>query len=566
MSLPLFPQNVSPVEQANALPSRNVSIQFYDFFHYPYSLQQKMDIWTARGAVAPIGTYRVVNYGEGTSIFVVIWEEGGAGTGKIYYYAPMRVKVNGTGLSEINIDTVKSPSHRAFIPNNLMGSTPPLLSGGYANLNWYLEHVNKTRAAQLGLTTAYDGYATELRGTVTMDVTGAEKVLGTSSATPGTVLTWFTLNQGNVENQWITWLNYEANIRDDIYNFYGGPFTGAGNYPNRKPLSLSMTTGPGSNEVTLQINAFYDGTETLLARWFKETFLHNYEYYYTDIKFSFQMGPTTSAVQLDTAIELGLYMWSRYDTGYAPSVWSFENVYGDYLPSGRYNSAYHYAPDYDNYYTYNFLANPTQVVDPGNGIAKKYFWVGPGQGSTIYNSYNPYDYTPSAFNLTSGETLRLNYTTNRKVWVLDQTPTGLYNRTGLLAVGRFEPFLADIPSGQAIIDVTGKMVTFTGPLDMGAISYRERLGTWLALADNYRLSGVLPWGAPYIEFNLIPHSGVPGDVNGDGKVDILDQIIVGVNYGTRVGGERFEPMADIWTDGIVDNYDLLRVGVNIPRS
>ena len=559
----ILPQGGSLVPRVEAPPVRTVLFEFYDPFHYPYSLQQEIDIWNAR-AQKSFNEFRVVSYGEGNGIFVHVWEQGGGGSGQIWYYAPIRIRVTGTSLGEINIDTVKTTGHRAYIPHNLMGGTPAAVTGGYANLNWYVEHVNQTRASQLGLTNFYDGWAAELRGTIVMDVVGAQKVLGISEASPGAILTWFVSSQNAVEDQWVTWLDVEGNTRNDIYSMYGSPMLPAGSYSNRKTADLSMTTGPGSNEVTLQINAFYWGIESLMARWFKETFMPRYEYYYTDIKLNMLIGSQTSDAQLDMVNEYGLYMWTKFPTAFQPSAWAFESIYGNYFPSERVGSKYHHAPDYDKYYFYDFFADPNGVIDNGNGVRKKYYNIAPGH--TGYNTYSQYDYTPSSFNLASGEILRLNYTTNRNVWVLDQTMTGLYNRTGVLEIGRFEPYLTDIPSGQASIDVVRKIVTITGPFDMEGWSQRTLPGEWIRLSDRYRPTGVLPWGSPYIEFNVIPSTGVRGDANGDGRVDILDQIIVGVNLGDSVGSPGFEPMADVWKDGIIDNLDLISVGANIPKT
>jgi len=55
---------------------------------------------------------------------------------------------------------------------------------------------------------------------------------------------------------------------------------------------------------------------------------------------------------------------------------------------------------------------------------------------------------------------------------------------------------------------------------------------------------------------------LPGDVNGDGTVDILDLSIVSVAYFTFEGDPNYNPDADINKDGIVDMRDLSIVAAN----
>ncbi len=59
-----------------------------------------------------------------------------------------------------------------------------------------------------------------------------------------------------------------------------------------------------------------------------------------------------------------------------------------------------------------------------------------------------------------------------------------------------------------------------------------------------------------------PNSGAPlvGDVNGDGKVDYHDFLIVKAALGTTGGMPGYDPRADVIRDGVVDNQDLALVG------
>ena len=50
---------------------------------------------------------------------------------------------------------------------------------------------------------------------------------------------------------------------------------------------------------------------------------------------------------------------------------------------------------------------------------------------------------------------------------------------------------------------------------------------------------------------------LPGDVNGDGVVDIYDAIIVAGAFGSSPGSPNWNPAADLKSDGVVDIYDAI---------
>ena len=46
------------------------------------------------------------------------------------------------------------------------------------------------------------------------------------------------------------------------------------------------------------------------------------------------------------------------------------------------------------------------------------------------------------------------------------------------------------------------------------------------------------------------------DINGDGKVDMLDIVQVAVAYGSEVGDSKFNPRCDFNGDGVINDYDV----------
>jgi hypothetical protein len=57
-------------------------------------------------------------------------------------------------------------------------------------------------------------------------------------------------------------------------------------------------------------------------------------------------------------------------------------------------------------------------------------------------------------------------------------------------------------------------------------------------------------------------SGLPGDLNHDGTVDILDALIAGAAFGTRSGGSGWNPEADMNGDGQIDIFDIVMIAMN----
>jgi hypothetical protein len=58
----------------------------------------------------------------------------------------------------------------------------------------------------------------------------------------------------------------------------------------------------------------------------------------------------------------------------------------------------------------------------------------------------------------------------------------------------------------------------------------------------------------------------PGDVNGDGRVDILDASALAVAFDSRRGDPKYNPYADINRDGVIDILDASALAYNFDRS
>ncbi len=59
---------------------------------------------------------------------------------------------------------------------------------------------------------------------------------------------------------------------------------------------------------------------------------------------------------------------------------------------------------------------------------------------------------------------------------------------------------------------------------------------------------------------------VSGDLNGDGKIDIFDVVILSNAFGSALGQPHWDVRADLNLDGRVDILDLVAVTRNFGRS
>ena len=59
---------------------------------------------------------------------------------------------------------------------------------------------------------------------------------------------------------------------------------------------------------------------------------------------------------------------------------------------------------------------------------------------------------------------------------------------------------------------------------------------------------------------------IPGDMDGDGDVDIFDIVIIASAYGTSIGNPAYNPNADIDGDGDVDIFDVVIAAGNYGTS
>lgn len=406
--------------------------------------------------------------------------------GSVWYYTPARLRVTGRNLPEINI------ARPEFVPYNLLGGLSPTVVGGNANLSYYMQYITIDRAKQLKIYNAgsYDGYICEVNGTIRMDRNGTMRILGLTpmqyESLKANPTGWWATNENTIETKWKDFLNYEANTRLQIQPMIEYIYTilSSATFPG---VDLSLQYDAANDLVTLKLDVVAWGNEALFARWFHETFLKGYEYWYSDLYLDVIITPSLSHVNLDTTVDWALYQWSVASEKYAPGVWSFEPVLADAVASIKISGKTYYSKEFPPY------------IFP-NGTYKAYYNVAPG--NAWYDQYQPYDYIPSAWNLQVGETLRINYSLPGPVWVLKQSPGGtVTNSSGILALSYTEPYITSL-GDKFSLDKVNRIITFRGPLNAEDWLKTYFPNEWVRLADSNYPNGVLPWGVPYLEFFL----------------------------------------------------------------
>ncbi len=59
---------------------------------------------------------------------------------------------------------------------------------------------------------------------------------------------------------------------------------------------------------------------------------------------------------------------------------------------------------------------------------------------------------------------------------------------------------------------------------------------------------------------------IPGDINGDGIVNINDAILASAAFGSVTGDLDYNPLADMNSDGKVDIFDMVLLAMNFGQT
>ena len=499
-----------PFIVSEEVTSRSVDYCWYGMFSHP---------------LGPWYEYREAYYGDEYVVtdsypYLYVREREPIGNTQIYTF--MRLTANATDIPEVNMN--EKPE---LLPC-LSGSDGA--RGGTAILDLYMNYPTMEECfGKLGTQVLdyYDGWITELNGTVTLDKQAAKSVLGITDSQFDTFATWWSSNQGTIESEWEEWLQYEGgNDRLAIYNAYEYWYD---------PLYTSVEAGKTVDDLIVLTIDFYSwGGEALMFRWLHESLMPT-EWYMEDMNLHATIGPEMADVDIDAAVGYALTASETIEDG-AP-CWVWQAMLQDYMESSQYYPVSDFDPYADQDYLFRY---------PGND------WHG---------EMMPYDYTPGAWNLSAGETLTLQWPMGEQLFLVnDATGLGVGTVDGTLdcwsemTVSHSEPMPDDAP-GSVVIDTNGHMMTFIGPFDMWTWS-RDQIAH-SHLFDEWDRLGIMPYGMPYIEFrptdeiNTVPTARFTVDPQ-SGTVETVFEFDASSCWDLEDPVESLEVRWDWHSDGIWD--------------
>ncbi len=490
-----------------AVGNRSVDYRWYDMFGHPLGDWYDVRVDTSNEWIV-----------RDEYPYIYVWE--GPPAGNIQTYSFMRMEMTANDLPELNMN--ENPE---FIP--LFSDVD---RGGTAVLGWYINYVTKEEC-QDRLTPAqlawYDGWYIGWNGTVLLDEEAAKSVLGITSEEFEYFDAWWSVNGNETTLMWLEWMMYEAGPqRLAIFNMYEWDLQ----FVDFDMDALKIDPG----HVLLQFDTISWGMEALMTRWLREAFMPT-EWYFEDMYFHATIGPESADVDLDAAVGYSVFTYDAVEDG--GPCWVWQAMMQDYVWSSP--------PGY-----------PPSLFEPYVGLE----YLNRHPGSDWYGEMMPYDYTPGAWNLSAGETLTLEWPSGDVLFFVNDpvsmngTMPGVTDLWGPMTVSYSEPLPSDAPSKVAIDDLA-RTISFVGPFDMW--SWSKNQATHPYLADEWDRLGILPWGAPYIEFRATGEFNTPPSAAftvspDEGTVGTVFEFDASSSWDAQDPTEALEVRWDWESDGIWD--------------
>jgi hypothetical protein len=189
---------------------------------------------------------------------------------------------------------------------------------------------------------------------------------------------------------------------------------------------------------------------------------------------------------------------------------------------------------------------------------------------------------PLQVRLSAGEIFRVNVTvakvTNLYAWEFglcyksevlnasDWSPGSVFASSGLLV--KAVEFTDNYNETHGLIHIIctffGSIQAFNGTTTLATIEFKVKsVGTTvLHLQNTSLLDNSDPWPYPITHTTsdgLITDQSIPGDVNADGQVNIIDLNIVARAFGSKLGDQGWNPIADLDNNGVINIIDIARV-------
>ncbi len=436
------------------MPARSVAYRWYDMFNVSFGAW-----WDVRNA-----TYGAP-YAMTNSYPYIFLDRDWPGNSTAY--SSMRLNTSARTLR--NLDMCDNP---VFLP--LFG---PRL-GGEAVIDWYMQYLTQTQVRERLSTNLMidqwwvdqncDGWVISLNGTVSLDKDGALSLMSLPSNSWDRFSDWWLHNGSDFANSYASWMwNQGGPNGTDVWPMCNGDLSF---------LRFHLDAERSGDRIVLTYDIVAWGLEALMTKWLHKAFMPT-EWYFEDMNFHARITSDWTDIDIDTVV-VGAAQATESNLDSSP-CWSWMGMLQDRIASFP---PFHPHSDFDPYAEYN-----SRPMPPPNG----------------WNSTYKYRYTPGCFNLSSGESLVIEWPSGTQKFLVPEG-SGKYNlsnfSTGAMTVTNSELTSSDLP-GQCLVNLTSRTVTFIGPIDFwtwakSQMAHSFLLGRWGEV-------GLLPYGMPYIEFSMV---------------------------------------------------------------
>jgi len=456
----------------------------------------------------PLGGWWVDRYQEKVirDTYPVAYEWFGVPAGNTWLYSSCSLNVVAKNISKVN--TSYDPWYVPVLN--------PTVRGGNIEIDWngsYLTKAQANKDYQKSIADWYDSWFWRFNGTVTMDQTAAKMVTGMTDAEFNDFSTWKTNKFSDFKKGFSTFIQTQMNTVWTIkfaFEFEGNTLFES--YDVEKV---------GNNIVFKILDHLSWGAESLLGRWWRETFLQ-YEGWPDDMHFVAQIGPLVSNFTLDMTAQYLITAMNSTRDGRTSWVLELQRADSQVGSSGSYVSEFN---PYFGKKTWSKLI-----------------------GNSAYMKLRDFDYTPTAWSLpSSNDTITVEWPgTYSDVMGYKYGGTDDINNTrstpvsGKLSPMWIEPIPGEVPS-NLFINNTARTITIQGPFD--AIKWSKTTLAGRELRENWSDLNILPQGVPRIEFV------VNNDVNLKPIAALAVPKIWGTNESHTLGSGSFD------IDGSIVSYE-----------
>lgn len=400
-------------------------------------------------------------------------------------YAPYRMNVTALNMTNLNV------GHPEFMP---VAESP--VEGAQVSLDIYFEYLywewwNSTWKKAWGFPDyimqgqTHDGWYLGVTIGATMNREAAEVWLGLPVGADAS--DWWSLNNASYTDYWLDWINYEGNVRLDIWAAYEWPFADLGT----KMKLVELPNG----DVRLEIAHISCGYEILMTRWLTEATVIDHEPHWEDFTLHAEYTDKAAWVTLDGVCQYSLHAVkqnsslydSRYPLNPLPGAWVWEPLKIDYVESWNTPGGLHKS-QYDPW-SYE------------NGVMYQ-SW---NAGDPSFANRVSYERAPNWFNLSRTEMLIIQLPRHNQVigYLANKAPPdairdlifgnkSYYESITIHGETELGFYISNYYGGGAdlasMYDPVTKRLEIRGPLDF----------------DNWRWpNGAIYHGAPWIEFNIV---------------------------------------------------------------